>query len=68
MEMASREQDVEERMSMFREAERIFINDHAIIPLYFYVSKHLVSEEVKGWNDTLVDFHPSQYLSLDATD
>jgi len=68
MEMASREQDVEERMSMFREAERIFINDHAIIPLYFYVSKRLVSEKVKGWNDTLVDFHPSQYLSLDATD
>lgn len=56
--------DADQRMRLFREAEAIMLDDHAAIPLYFYVSKHLVRNNVKGWHTTTLDFHPSQYLSL----
>jgi ABC-type oligopeptide transport system substrate-binding subunit len=64
MKTASIEQEAEKRMALLNEAEGIFINDHPLIPLYFYVSKHLVSNEIVGWRNTLVDFHPSRYLSF----
>jgi len=37
-----------------------------VIPLYFYVSKHLVRPEVRGWGDNVLDYHYSQHLSLDT--
>jgi ABC-type oligopeptide transport system substrate-binding subunit len=42
--------------------------DHPVIPLYFYVSKHLVRPEVGGWGDNVLDYHYSQHLSLSATE
>jgi len=60
--------DQDERMSLFREAESIMLADYPAIPLYFYVSKHLVRNNVKGWQKTTLDFHPSQYLSLVEND
>ena len=41
--------------------------DHPVIPLYFYVSKHLVSPDVVGWEDNVLDYHYSQHLSLAPT-
>jgi len=40
--------------------------DHPIIPLYFYVSKHLVKPAVGGWGDNVLDYHYSHHLSLSA--
>ena len=42
--------------------------DHPVIPLYIFVSKHLVSPEVEGWGDNVLDYHYSQHLSLSAPD
>jgi ABC-type oligopeptide transport system substrate-binding subunit len=49
------------------EAERVLLSEHPVIPLYFYVSKHLVNPRVQGWGDNVLDYHYSQHLSL-ATD
>ena len=38
-----------------------------VIPLYFYVSKHLVSPRVRGWGDNVLDYHYSQHLSIAKT-
>jgi hypothetical protein len=38
--------------------------DHPVMPIYFYVSKHLVSPRVRGWGDNVLDYHYSQYLSF----
>jgi len=40
------------------------LSDHPVIPIYIFVSKHLVSPEVSGWGDNVLDYHYSQHLSL----
>lgn len=55
------------RRLYLEEAERVLLSEHPVIPLYFFVSKHLVSPRVRGWQDNVLDYHYSQHLSL-ATD
>jgi oligopeptide transport system substrate-binding protein len=68
MKSANEQLDLERRRLYLEEAERALLADHAVIPLYFYVSKHLVSPEVRGWEDNILNYHYSQYLSLDAAE
>jgi oligopeptide transport system substrate-binding protein len=64
LQAASRELSPEKRAAMMREAEAAMLADDPVIPLYFYVSKHLVATSVEGWEDNILDIHPSRYLSL----
>jgi len=68
MQRAAEQMDPGRRRLYLEEAERVLLADHAIVPLYFYVSKHLVRPEVQGWGDNVLDYHYSQHLSLDAID
>ena len=68
LENAGAQLDLTRRRLYLEEAERDLLANHPVIPLYFYVSKHLVSPEVSGWEDNILDYHYSQHLSLDATD
>lgn len=52
------------RRLFLEEAEHVLLDDHPVIPLYYHVSKHLVSPRVSGWQDNVLDFHYSQHLSL----
>lgn len=66
MDRATAQVDAERRRLYLEEAERIMLADHPVIPLYIYVSKHLVRPEVGGWGDNVLDYHYSQHLSLSA--
>lgn len=68
MDQAARQVNPKWRRVHLEEAERVFLADHAVIPLYFFVSKHLVSPEVRGWGDNVLDYHYSQHLSLAPVD
>ncbi|HNP65214.1 MAG TPA: peptide ABC transporter substrate-binding protein [Woeseiaceae bacterium] len=63
---ASKQVDPDLRRAYLEEAERVLLEDHPVIPIYFYVSKHLVSPRVEGWGDNFLDYHYSQHLSLKA--
>ena len=52
------------RAEVLREAEALLMADQPIIPLYFGVTKNLVSQRVVGWRANAIDVHPSRYLSL----
>jgi ABC-type oligopeptide transport system substrate-binding subunit len=65
---AANQVDPDKRRAYLEEAERVLLADHPVIPLYFYVSKHLVSPEVVGWGDNVLNYHYSQHLSLRATE
>jgi oligopeptide transport system substrate-binding protein len=41
------------------------LNADAVIPLYFYTSKHLVDDRVLGYEANALDRHASRWLRLD---
>jgi oligopeptide transport system substrate-binding protein len=61
---ATRQPDVARRRALLEEAERLALADHALLPLYFYVNKHLVKPEVAGWYDNVMNIVYSRDLSL----
>ena len=64
MGQAGNETDFSIRLNLLEEAESLMLSEHPAIPLYFYVSKHLVDTRIDGWEDNILDIHPSQYLSV----
>ena len=58
--------EFDRRMSSgaYAEAEAMMLAEYPVIPLYFYVSKHLVSPAVAGFVNNPLDLHPSRFLSL----
>lgn len=54
------------RRALLEEAERMVLHDHPFLPLYFYVSKHLVKPRVRGWTDNVMDIHLTRHLALAA--
>ena len=66
MARAADQVDPEQRKLYLEEAERVMLADYPVIPLYFFVSKHLVRPEVEGWGDNVLDYHYSQHLSFKA--
>lgn len=53
------------RSELFAQAERRALDDMPFIPIYWYVSKHLVKPRVQDWHDNLLDVHYSKDLRLD---
>ena len=68
MQRAANQVEPGKRRLYLEEAERVLLTDHPVIPLYFFVSKHLVSPAVVGWGDNVLNYHYSQHLSLRATE
>jgi len=61
---AALQQDPLLRGALFEEAERVMLADHPLLPLYFYVNKHLVKPEVLGWYDNVMNVVYSRDLAL----
>lgn len=53
-----------ERMEHLWRAEEQLLSRHVLVPLYYYVSRHLVKPEVQGFVDNPMDIHLSRYLYL----
>jgi oligopeptide transport system substrate-binding protein len=51
------------RGALLRDAERVMLADQPLIPLYFYVSKHLVDGHIGGWQDNAMNITYSKNLS-----
>ena len=61
---AEKQLDPGRRMALLERAERLMLHDQPVIPLYFYVSKHLVKPQVTGWYDNAMDVTYSRELGL----
>jgi oligopeptide transport system substrate-binding protein len=64
MDQASVASDMRKRAELMQQAETILLKELPVIPLYFYVSKDLVSLKVKGWQDNPFDVFHARNLSL----
>jgi len=64
---AAAEVDQGRRRALLEEAERTMLADHPLLPLYFYVNKHLVKPQVLGWYDNVMNVTYSRDLGLELT-
>ena len=64
MKQASTEFDMKKRDALMHKAEAQAMKDMPIIPIYYNVSKDLVSPKVHGWVDNVMDIHRIRYLSV----
>lgn len=52
------------RERLMFEAERVLMSDHVIIPVFTYVTKRLVNPRLKGWQNNVMDHHPSRFMFM----
>ena len=58
------QRDGSQRLELLRQAELLLLRDTPAIPLYTYVSRHLVDPRVRGFVDNARDVHLSRHLDL----
>jgi oligopeptide transport system substrate-binding protein len=63
MQQAAVEADSKKRVEFMQSAERLLLADMPLIPIYYYTTQHLIHSDLKGWEDNVMDIHPSRYLS-----
>jgi len=66
LERAANEGDLNRRRELLQRAEALMLADQPLIPLYFYVSKHLVNARVHGWQDNAMNVAYSKNLAKEA--
>jgi len=54
-----------QRLQLLQQAETLLMRDMPAVPLYYYVSRHLVKPRVRGFRDNVRDIHLSRYLSIE---
>jgi oligopeptide transport system substrate-binding protein len=59
---AAAEPDPAKRSGILSEAEAVFVRDIPYLPLLFYSYHNLVSPKIKGWEDNVLDVHPTRFL------
>ena len=56
--------DPQRRLQAYAQAESLLMQAQPILPIYFYVSKHLVRDDVEGFIANPLDRHPSRWMRL----
>jgi len=62
---AQDDNDLASRGRKLAAAEAIALRDHAIMPLFNWVSPNLVWPYVKGWRENPMDKHRSRWMTVD---
>lgn len=62
---AARTGNLNERRALFQKAEGILLAEAPIIPIFYYTHVFLLQSSVRGWNPTILDFHPLKHVWLE---
>jgi oligopeptide transport system substrate-binding protein len=57
--------DPAQRAVVLQQAEQIMLDDMAFAPVFYAVSRNIVSKQVRNWTDNDINVHRTRYLSLD---
>ena len=52
-------------MKLLAEAERVLVDELGNIPLLYYSYKNLVSDKIHGFEENVMDRHPTRFISKD---
>ncbi|MDB5446576.1 MAG: peptide transporter substrate-binding protein [Phenylobacterium sp.] len=61
---ADREPDAQKRAAILAHAEQTLLNDEAVAPVYFGVSRSLVNPGITGWVDNIENWHRARWLCM----
>jgi len=61
---AAQEPNGARRAAILRRAEQTVLDDEAVAPIYFGVSRNLVNPRVTGWVDNIADRHRARWLCV----
>lgn len=64
IEQAAQENDLQKRKVILRDAEKHLLDQYALIPIYFFISKHLIKPYVKGYELNVMNHLQSKYIYL----
>jgi oligopeptide transport system substrate-binding protein len=65
MDEAAVTSDESRRAQLLERAEQVLLREMPVMPIFFNVSKNLVSTRVKGWEDNLLNTVYVKNLSLE---
>ncbi|MEM6617218.1 MAG: peptide ABC transporter substrate-binding protein [Pseudomonadota bacterium] len=66
MDKAAATADLDERATILKEAEEMFMADLPFIPILYYGSLSLVSDKLKGWEDNIQNVHATRWKSIEG--
>jgi oligopeptide transport system substrate-binding protein len=64
LKQGSAQTDLKKRAELFKQAEQLALDDSAAIPIYYYVSRSVVSPKIAGYEDNVQDIHRIRWLSF----
>lgn len=64
---SDRQRDPLRRGAMLAEAEQMLLDDAVVAPVYYQVSRNIVSPSVRGWRGNDIDVNRTRYLKLDRS-
>jgi len=56
--------DAASRAEMLKQAEKIAMDESAALPIYYYLSRNVVSPRISGFADNAFDIHRTRWLEL----
>jgi oligopeptide transport system substrate-binding protein len=56
--------NADERATILKQAEKIALDQTAAIPIYYYLSRNVVSPKVTGFEDNAFDIHRTRWLEI----
>ncbi len=62
LKQAASEGDAAKRMAILADAEAIITEDISYIPLLYYSYKNLVSPKLSGFEQNVMDIHPTRFI------
>lgn len=62
IELIRKETNNQSKNLLIEQAEEVLLHDIPVIPLYYYVSRHLINSDISGYSDNIADRHLSKYL------
>jgi oligopeptide transport system substrate-binding protein len=65
MQQAAHTIDLDAREKILKSAEEIVLQDEPIAPVFYSVSRSLVRDYVKGWDDNVLNWHRTRYLRIE---
>lgn len=64
LDKANANTDAKERAAILKQAEQVAMDQSASIPIYYYLSRNVVSPDVQGFEDNAFDIHRTRWLSF----